>query len=98
MFGKNEPRLVRLNTFRLEAQAAGPMLLVYNNDVPGVIGALGSTLGSNGVNISRMTVGREEASSQNIILLSTDSVISKELLEEVKQLDNIDDALALELV
>ena len=73
------------------------MLLVYNNDVPGVIGALGTTLGNNGVNISRMTVGREEASSQNIILLSTDSVISKELLEEVMKLENIDNALALEL-
>ncbi len=97
VFGKNEPRLVRLNTFRLEAQAAGPMLLVYNNDVPGVIGALGTTLGSNGVNISRMTVGREDASNQNIILLSTDSVISKELLAEVTALKNIDDALALDL-
>lgn len=97
VFGKNEPRLVRLNAFRLEAQAAGPMLLVYNNDVPGVIGALGSTLGRSGVNISRMTVGREDASNQNIILLSTDSIISKELLAEVTALENIDDALALDL-
>ncbi len=97
VFGKNEPRLVRLNTFRLEAQVDGPMLLVYNNDVPGVIGALGTTLGAGGVNISSMTVGREEASSQNIILLSTDLVISKDLLADVKNLDNIDDALALDL-
>ncbi len=97
VFGKNEPRLVRFNTFRLEALPSGPMLLVYNNDVPGVIGDLGSTLGRSGVNISRMTVGREEASDQNIILLSTNDIISKELLAEVKGLDNIDDALALEL-
>ncbi len=97
VFGKNEPRLVRLNTFRLEALPAGPMLLVYNNDVPGVIGDLGSTLGRSAVNISRMTVGREEASEQNIILLSTDTLISKELLAEVKGLDNIDDALVLDL-
>ncbi|MBL4903717.1 MAG: phosphoglycerate dehydrogenase [Desulfocapsa sp.] len=98
VFGKNEPRLVRLNTFRLEAEVSGPMLLVYNNDVPGVIGALGSLLGSNGVNIARMTVGREESSNQNLILLSTDSLIAKDLLEEVMQLDNIDNALVLELV
>ena len=97
VFGKNEPRLVRFNTFRLEAQVSGPMLLVYNNDVPGVIGALGTTLGNNGVNISRMTVGREDVSDQNIILLSTDSVISKELLTEVTSLENIGDALALDL-
>ncbi len=97
VFGKNEPRLVRLNTFRLEALLQGPMLLVYNNDVPGVIGALGVTLGGDSVNISRMTVGREEASNQNIILLNTDSVVTKELLAKVKGLENIDDALGLDL-
>ena len=97
VFGKNEPRLVRLNSFRLEALPAGPMLLVYNNDVPGVIGALGTTLGKAGVNISRMTVGREEASKQNIIFLSTDELISKELLARVRELENIDDAIVLEL-
>ncbi len=97
VFGKNEPRLVRLNSFRLEALPAGHMLLVYNNDVPGVIGALGTTLGKSKVNISSMTVGREEASKQNIILLSTDESISKNLLEEVQALENIDDALVLEL-
>lgn len=97
VFGKNEPRLVRLNTFRLEALPAGHMLLVYNNDVPGVIGSLGTTLGNSSVNISRMTVGREEASDQNIILLSTDEVISKQLVEEVRELTNIDDAVVLEM-
>ncbi|HKJ65712.1 MAG TPA: phosphoglycerate dehydrogenase [Desulfopila sp.] len=97
VFGKNEPRLVRLNTFRLEALPAGPMLLVYNKDVPGVIGALGTTIGAGGVNISRMTVGEEEASQQNIILLSTDSLIPKELLTKVCSLDNITDAVALDM-
>jgi D-3-phosphoglycerate dehydrogenase len=97
VFGKNEPRLVRLNTFRLEALPAGPMLLVYNKDVPGVIGALGTTIGMGGVNISRMTVGREEASQQNIIILSTDTLIPKELLAKVCGLDNITDAVVLEL-
>ncbi len=97
VFGKNEPRLVRLNTFRLEALPAGPMLLVYNKDVPGVIGALGTTIGAGGVNISRMTVGKEEASQQNIILLSTDSLIPKELLTDVCSLDNITDAVALDM-
>ena len=85
VFGKNEPRLVRLNDFRLEALPPGPMLLVFNNDVPGVIGALGTELGKAGVNISRMTVGRDEH-KQNIIFLGTDQLISKELLKKVRAL------------
>ncbi|NOQ46611.1 MAG: phosphoglycerate dehydrogenase [Desulfobulbaceae bacterium] len=97
VFGKKEPRLVRFNSFRLEALPAGPMLLVYNNDVPGVIGALGTTLGDSKANISRMTVGREESSNQNIILLNTDIMVSKELLARVLDLADIDDAMVLEL-
>ncbi|KJR97870.1 MAG: 3-phosphoglycerate dehydrogenase [Desulfobulbaceae bacterium BRH_c16a] len=97
VFGRNEPRLVRLNSFRLEALVSGPMLLVYNNDVPGVIGALGTTLGKAGVNISRMTVGREEESNQNIILLSTDELVSKELLSKVHELADITNAQVLDL-
>jgi len=97
VFGKNEPRLVRLNTFRLEALPTGPMLFVYNKDVPGVIGILGVTLGKTGINISRMTVGREQEQGQNIILLNTDTLISKELLQKVKELENIDDAMVLDL-
>jgi D-3-phosphoglycerate dehydrogenase len=95
VFGKNEPRLVRMNTFRLEALPSGPMLFVYNKDVPGVIGALGTTLGEHGVNISRMTVGREKEKGRNIILLNTDSAVSKELLRIVLQLKHIEDAMAL---
>ncbi len=97
VFGKKEPRLVRVNTFRLEALPTGPMLFVYNNDVPGVIGKLGTTLGDHDVNIARMTVGREIEHGRNVILLNTDSLISKELLQKVRDLANIDDALALEL-
>ena len=97
VFGRKEPRLVRFNSFRLETLPSGPMLLVYNKDVPGVIGSLGLTLGESGVNISSMTVGREGDSDQNIILLSTDVVVSKELLTSVKALDNIDDAQVLEI-
>ena len=73
------------------------MLLVYNKDVPGVIGALGTTLGEDNVNIALMTVGREEESRQNVILLNTDTRISKELLAKVMNLEHIEDAMVLEL-
>ncbi|MHB8790701.1 MAG: phosphoglycerate dehydrogenase [Desulfobulbaceae bacterium] len=97
VFGKKEPRLVRLNSFRLEALPSGPMLLVYNKDVPGVIGELGTILGKHKVNISRMTVGREESSQQNVILLNTDARIPRDLLAKVQELAHIEDAMVLEL-
>ncbi len=59
IFGKYEPRLVRINKFRLEAIPEGHMLFIYNTDRPGVIGAIGSTIGKHKINIARMTVGQE---------------------------------------
>lgn len=97
VFGKKEPRLVRINSFRLEALVDGPMLLVQNNDIPGVIGALGTTIGNAGVNIDSMTVGQTLDSNQNIILLNTDQPIDDELLGQVKNLANINDAVVLEI-
>ena len=73
------------------------MLFVFNKDEPGVIGLLGTTLGNSGVNISQMTVGRERESGRNVILLSTDSLVTKELLQEVRQLSKIEDAMVLDL-
>ena len=97
VFGKNEPRLVRLNKFRLEVLPQGPMLLVFNRDVPGVIGALGTELGRNQININSMTVGREIESQQNIIFLGTDQLITKEVVEKVRALEHISDAQAFHL-
>jgi D-3-phosphoglycerate dehydrogenase len=97
VFGTKEPRLVRLNSFCLEALLSGPMLLAYNKDIPGVIGSLGTTIGAAGVNISRMTVGRDESAEQNVILLNTDQTVNKELLTKVLELEHIDNAMALSL-
>jgi D-3-phosphoglycerate dehydrogenase len=97
VFGKKEPRLVRLNSFRLEALPAGSMLLVYNVDVPGAIGSLGTTLGASGVNVSRMTVGQEDSSERNVILLNTDRPVEDELLKRVAALENINYAMVLDL-
>ena len=58
LFGNNMPRLIRLGTYRLETYLDGNMLLFTHDDVPGIIGTLGSILGQHQVNIAQMTVGR----------------------------------------
>jgi D-3-phosphoglycerate dehydrogenase len=73
------------------------MLFVYNRDVPGVIGVLGSTIGAAGVNINQMMVGRETEQGRNVILLSTDVLVSNELLQQVRELPEIKAAMVLDL-
>jgi hypothetical protein len=62
-----------------------------------VIGALATVIGADGMNISNMVVGQEETAGRNVILLNTSQPVSKELLAKVKELEHIDDAVALEL-
>jgi D-3-phosphoglycerate dehydrogenase len=97
IFGKSEARLVRINSFRLEAGLEGHSLLIQNNDSPGVIGLIGTTLGRHGLNISRMQVGRETHKGRNIVFLNTDTPVTAEVLEELRTLEPVVSAIRLEL-
>lgn len=96
LFGKYEPRIVRINKFRLEANPDGHMLLINSTDKPGVIGSIGTTLGKNKINIELMQVGQDKDRGQNIILLTVDQAVSKPVLEELMKLNTVSSAQPLE--
>ncbi|MGV8074798.1 MAG: phosphoglycerate dehydrogenase [Syntrophobacteraceae bacterium] len=89
IFGKGDPRVVRINDFRLEAVTEGHILLIYNIDTPGTIGAIGTCLGRNQINISSMNVGQMLQRGENIIFLKTDSVVPKNVVQELLSMDNV---------
>ncbi len=97
LFGKKDSRMVRLNDFRLEAAMEGHLLLIYNIDTPGTIGAIGSCLGRHDVNISMMDVGQVLDRGQNIIFLRTDSPVPDHVKEELLAMDNVNVVQAIEL-
>jgi D-3-phosphoglycerate dehydrogenase len=82
-FGKRDPRIVRINDFRLEAALEGHLLLIYNIDTPGTIGAIGTCLGQHRINIATMDVGQVIERGQNIILLRTDTPVPLEVQQEL---------------
>ncbi|UCE81678.1 MAG: phosphoglycerate dehydrogenase [Deltaproteobacteria bacterium] len=88
-FGKQDPRIVRINDFRLEAPLEGHLLLIYNIDTPGTIGAIGTCLGQHRINIATMEVGQVIERGQNIILLRTDTPVPPEVQEELLGLGNV---------
>ncbi len=89
LFGKKEPRIVKINGFRLDALPEGHMLYIFNEDKPGVIGQIGMILGKHNLNISRMYVGQDPLKKTNVILLSLDQPPSSEALEELKELPSV---------
>lgn len=97
MFGKKDPRMVRINDFRLEAAMEGHTLLIYNIDTPGTIGAIGTCLGRHGVNISMMDVGQVLERGQNIIYLKTDTAVPQHVVQELLAMDNVNVVQAVEL-
>jgi D-3-phosphoglycerate dehydrogenase len=97
IFGRQDPRIVRINKFTVEVIPEGRMLVMFNDDKPGVIGNIGTTLGQNGVNISRLHLSREQVDGQAMVVLGTDSVVSPELLEKLRKLPNMISVTELEM-
>uniref|UniRef100_A0A7V6CEI5 D-3-phosphoglycerate dehydrogenase n=1 Tax=Thermodesulfobacterium geofontis TaxID=1295609 RepID=A0A7V6CEI5_9BACT len=89
IFGKKEPRIVRINGFRLDALPEGHMLYIFNEDRPGVIGKIGTILGNHNLNISRMHVGQDPMRKTNVILLSLDQPPTKKALKELSELSTV---------
>lgn len=96
IFGKKDTRIVRINTFRLELIPSGHMALIFNQDVPGSIGEIGTTLGKHQINIGRMQVGQEAGGDRNIIFLCTDTPIPPEVIEELRSLRTVKIVIPLE--
>jgi D-3-phosphoglycerate dehydrogenase len=98
IFGKKDPRVVKVNNFRLELIPSGHLAIINNYDKPGAIGSIGMKLGEHGVNIGRMQVGQEENGDQrNIIFLQTDTPIPPSVVEELKALPLVTRVTPLEL-
>jgi D-3-phosphoglycerate dehydrogenase len=80
LFGHAMPRLVQLEGHRLEAYLDGVLLVFTHQDVPGIIGRVGTALGQLGVNIAQMTVGRSAPGGDAIGVLNLDQEPSAEAL------------------
>lgn len=89
LFSKKDPRVVLIDEFKVEIVPEGELLLIYNNDKPGVIGNIGMLMGKNNINIARMHFGRESAGGMAISVVSIDSVPTPEVIGEIKRLPNI---------
>ncbi|MGN6622007.1 MAG: phosphoglycerate dehydrogenase [Sphingomonas sp.] len=95
LFGDAAPRLVELFGIKVEADLAGNMLYVVNEDAPGFIGRIGTTLGEAGVNIGTFHLGRRSAGGEAVLLLSVDEPVTADLIAKVRALPGVKTAMAL---
>ncbi len=97
MFIKSDPRIVKINDFYVEAVPEGCMLVIYNKDVPGIIGQIGTLLGKNKINIAGMSFGREKPGRSAITVLNVDCEVPKNVMEEIRKAKNVVSATLIRL-
>ena len=97
VFHGGQPRIVRIDDFMLEAIPEGPTLLLHNHDRPGVVGHVGTVLGEEGVNISRMQLALVKERNEACMLVNVDSAPSAGVMERLRSLPHMISAQIVDL-
>ncbi|BAW96174.1 D-3-phosphoglycerate dehydrogenase [[Synechococcus] sp. NIES-970] len=90
-------RITSINDFPINVPPTGYMLFTLHRDVPGIIGKIGSLLGSFNVNIASMQVGRKIVRGDAVMVLSLDDPLPEGVLPEIMKITGIRDAYTVKL-
>ena len=83
VFSDGKPRFIQIKGINIDAEVGAHMLYTTNEDVPGIIGTLGATMGKHGVNIANFTLGRAAAGGEAIALLYLDSALRSDIVADL---------------
>lgn len=97
IIGQNIPRIISIDDFSLEMSPEGPIMIIFNNDRPGVIGAVGTICGKHKINIGTMGVGRVKDQNRAILAISMDAAPDQKAIEEFKKQDFVKQVYICEL-
>ncbi len=87
VFSDGKPRFIQIKGINIDAEVGENMLYTTNEDVPGIIGTLGQTLGDNGVNIANFTLGRADVGGEAIALLYVDEPVPADARAKLAETD-----------
>jgi D-3-phosphoglycerate dehydrogenase len=96
-FPGSEPRLLGIDGFDLDMPLEGDFLMSIHHDVPGIIGRVGTMLGTNKVNIARMGLGREEKGGKALLLVSVDSPVGDAAVKDMRSQKDFQEVRYIEL-
>lgn len=88
-FFGGDPRIVKINGRRVEAKPEGTLLLIENDDRPGMIGAYGTILGKHQVNIANMSLSRNVEGGTALTLLSLDGTPETAVVQELEKIPGV---------
>jgi D-3-phosphoglycerate dehydrogenase len=89
LLGESHPRIVRINEFRVDMVPRGTLLVLQNQDVPGVIGRVGTLLGNAGVNIAGYHQSRLDAGGDALAVVSVDTKVDAAVIDALGALPEV---------
>ncbi|TNC48311.1 phosphoglycerate dehydrogenase [Rubellimicrobium rubrum] len=84
VFSDGKPRFIQIKGITVDAEIGANMVYTTNEDVPGIIGTLGQTMGQNGVNIANFTLGRSARGGEAIAILYVDDPVPEPVLDKLR--------------
>jgi D-3-phosphoglycerate dehydrogenase len=95
LFGNRAPRLVSIFGIPVEAELAGQMIYIVNTDAPGFIGALGTKLGENRINIATFNLGRHDEGGEAVALVAVDDPITPDVARQLHAVPGVREVVPL---
>jgi len=92
VYGDNEMKFVYYNGFSFDLNPTGNVLVVHNQDVPGVVGKIGTIIGNAQINISSMKLGSQSKGNAVLTLINIKEEIPNTVLNEIRAIDTVNDA------
>ena len=98
LFNK-EPRIVKINDVLIDVVPEGWVLFIRNEDLPGVVGSIGTILGKNGVNIAEMSLGRVGKGKKAFAMtaINIDSEVPAKVVAQIKKAKPVIDVRVVKL-
>ncbi|MDR1695659.1 MAG: phosphoglycerate dehydrogenase [Endomicrobium sp.] len=89
LFGDKNAKIVKINGLTVDVAPEGGMVLIVNDDKPGVVGKVGVALGDSGINIAGMNVGRKNAGGEALTIIEVDGEVPSATTEKILKIPGI---------
>ena len=97
IFGNRFPRVIAIDGYRMELQPEGHVVIIFNEDRPGVVGKYGTIFGDNKINIADMTFSRKKKSGLAVVGINLDQAPPKAAMYQISKLDGVQGAYYIHL-
>jgi D-3-phosphoglycerate dehydrogenase len=97
VFGEKLLRIIEIDGFDAEITPQGSVIVIFNDDKPGVIGSVGTLLGKHKINICTMGVGQKLDQQKAVLMVSLDKTPDEDTVADLKKLDFVNEIYVCKL-